>query len=73
MTTKILNGELEAYWEQGMEGLILFSFMPENGKGLNDLIALQSGQHLTIFNPDGSMLWSGTLNFVRRHDRRDQH
>ena len=73
MTTKILNGELEAYWEQGMEGLILFSFMPENGKGLNDLIALQSGQHLTIFNPDGSTLWSGTLNFVRRHDRRDQH
>ncbi len=73
MATKILNGELEAYWEQGMEGLILFSFMPEGGKGLHDLIALQSNQHLTIFNPDGSTLWSGTLNFVRRNDRRDQH
>ena len=73
MAIKILNGELEAYYEQGWEGMILFSFMPEGGKGLNDLIALQSGQHLTIFSPDGSMLWSGTLNFVRRHDRRDQH
>ena len=32
MAIKILQGELEAYWEQGMEGLILFSFMPEGGK-----------------------------------------
>lgn len=73
MAVKTLNGKLEAYWEQGMEGLILFSFMPEGGNGLHDLIALENGQHLTIFDADGNTLWSGKLNFVRRNDRRDQH
>lgn len=73
MAIKILQGELEAYWEQGMEGLILFSFIPEGGKGLNDLITLQNGQLLTIFNADDSILWSGTINFIRRSDFWDRH
>lgn len=69
----IYHGELEAYWEQGWEGAIMFSFMPEGGNGLHDLIALQNGQRLTIFDADGSELWSGTIDFVRRNERRDQH
>ncbi|NWF63957.1 MAG: isoprenylcysteine carboxylmethyltransferase family protein [Chloroflexi bacterium] len=70
---KTYHGELEAYWEQGWEGAILFSFMPKGGRGLHDLIALQNGQHLTIFDPDGSELWSGTIEFVRRNERLDRH
>ena len=73
MAIKILQGELEAYWEQGREGLILFSFMPEGGKGLNDLITLQNGQLLTIFNADDSILWSGTISFIRRSNFWDRH
>ena len=63
---KKLTGVLEAYYEQGWEGMIVFSFMPDEGKGLNDLIPLQDGQHLTIYAEDKTVLWSGKIHFVKR-------
>jgi hypothetical protein len=70
---KTLTGFLEAYYEQGWEGMILFCFLPENGKGLNDLIHLQNGQRLTIFDTDDKTLWTGTIDFVQRNEWRDRH
>ena len=55
---KKLTGVLEAYYEQGWEGMVVFSFMPDEGKGLNDFIPLQDGQHLTIYAEDKTVLWS---------------
>jgi hypothetical protein len=46
--------------------MIAFSFMPDEGKGLNDLIPLQDGHLLTIYAEDGMMLWSGKIHFVKR-------
>ncbi|MBN8658538.1 MAG: hypothetical protein J0M11_22575 [Anaerolineae bacterium] len=59
-------GKLEAYYEQGWEGMIVFSFMPDDGKGLNDLIPLQNGYLLTIYSENEEMLWSGEIHFVKR-------
>ncbi|HND50555.1 MAG TPA: hypothetical protein PLL95_18440 [Anaerolineales bacterium] len=59
-------GKLEAYYEQGWEGMIVFSFMPDGCNGLSDLIALQDGQHLSIYETDDSILWSGKIKFVKR-------
>lgn len=64
-----LSGVLLAYYEQGWEGAIRFAFQPDNS---NLPIFLSSGQHLTVFDDDGAVLWSGKLHFVRR-GWRDQH
>lgn len=63
---KVYEGELEAYYEQGWEGMIVFSFMPKDGKGLNDLIPLENGYVLTIYETDAQILWSGTIQFIKR-------
>ena len=63
---KTLTGVLEAYYEQGWEGMIVFSFMPDKGNGLNDLIPLQNGHHLTIYDTNEKILWSGKIHFVKR-------
>lgn len=69
------DGRLEAYWEQGWEGMILFCFMPEVGKERDDIIPLENGHQLTIFDSDGSILWQGTIQFKRRgmFDRHKLH
>ena len=59
-------GKLEAYYEQGWEGMIVFSFMPNDGNGLNDLITLRDGQQLTIYDQNEATLWSGKIQFVKR-------
>ena len=58
-----LHENLEAYWEQGWEGRIEFSFQFEDNK---HPFFLTNGQHLTIFHEDGSTLWSGKIHFVKR-------
>lgn len=64
------SGELLAYWEQGWEGMIDFFFQVD---GSDEFFPLKDGQHLTIFNADGSVLWSGKLNFIRRNEWFDKH
>ena len=59
----VLTGELEAYWEQGWEGRFDFAFQFE---GNMQPFLLKNGQRLTIYNTDGSILWSGKLQFVKR-------
>ncbi|HKJ38327.1 MAG TPA: hypothetical protein VJ972_06100 [Anaerolineales bacterium] len=58
-----LNGELEAYWEQGMEGRIDFAFTFEGNK---QPFFLQNGHHLTVYQLDETILWEGRIQFVKR-------
>ncbi len=60
------DGALEAHYEQGWEGRIQFSFFPDGGQGLMDLIPLTDGQILTIYESDKAILWSGVICFRRR-------
>lgn len=59
-----LTGHLEAYWEQGWEGRIEFFFVPDDGQRP---LPIQAGDHLTIFNEDGTVLWSGQIEWVRKN------
>ncbi len=72
----LIDGYLEPYWEQGMEGRIAFMFLADNDLppyGQREaLIYLENGQELTIFGEDGAILWSGLINFVPRR-RREKH
>ncbi len=61
--TEVLDGEIFAYWEQGMEGRIEFAFRPA---GSERFIFLHDGQRLTIYGDDGEVLWSGRVHLVRR-------
>lgn len=67
---KSYNGELMAYWEQGWEGRIEFFFQPD---GSDKFFPLRDGWQLTIFNPGGTILWSGKLQFIRRSEWWDRH
>ncbi|MCB0932124.1 MAG: hypothetical protein KDB71_09530 [Mycobacterium sp.] len=60
---RVINGELEAYWEQGWEGRVEFAFQFD---GNATPFFLSNGQRLTIFDADGSVLWSGEIRFVKR-------
>lgn len=64
----IYDGELHAYWEQGWEGRIEYAVAIE---GQPRPFFLTTGQHLTIYAEDGSVLWQGVLRFVSRG--REQH
>ncbi|MDD2922544.1 MAG: hypothetical protein PHQ36_09680 [Anaerolineales bacterium] len=63
MTVKILEGALEAYWEQGWEGRIDFAFQFE---GNAQPFLLQNGYSLTIYDVDEKILWSGKIQYVKR-------
>ncbi|RMF30168.1 MAG: hypothetical protein D6759_12460 [Chloroflexi bacterium] len=58
----VKRGEIFAYWEQGMEGRVLFAFQPEDSP---QPIFLENGQHLTVYGEGGKVLWSGEINLVR--------
>lgn len=62
-TVKKYEGHLLAYWEQGWEGRIDFTL---SVPGLDDPLWLKSGQRLTIYAEDGTILWFGVLCFVKR-------
>jgi hypothetical protein len=67
---QILIGELEAYWEQGYEGRIDYAFcFPGN----DHPFFIENGDQLTIYNPDGTTLWDGTIQFVKRSTWWDHH
>lgn len=65
-----LHGELEAYWEQGWEGRIEYALQFE---GNQKPFFLENGQHLTIYNENGDIVWSGKLKLVRRNNWFDKH
>ncbi len=67
---KILDGTLEAYYENGWEGQFVFAFQFE---GNTTPFFLENGQHLTIYNADGTTLWSGKIQLVRRNTWLDKH
>ncbi|MCB8948441.1 MAG: hypothetical protein H6653_10550 [Ardenticatenaceae bacterium] len=58
-----LQGKLEAYWEQGWEGCIAFAFQAD---GATMPYFLKNGDQLTIYAEDGTAVWSGTIQWVRR-------
>lgn len=65
-----INGRLEAYYEQGMEGRIIYAFLADNDLSptnqMGALIFLEDGHELTILGEDSTILWSGTIKLVRR-------
>lgn len=62
------------HWEQGWEGARWWVFQREDFQreggswDLNGMIKLSecAGDHLTIYSPDNSVLWSGKLQIVTR-------
>ena len=58
-----INGQLEAYWEQGWEGRIEFAFQFDGNK---HPFFLKNGQYLTIYDVDENPLWYGEIHFVKR-------
>jgi len=65
-----LQGELEAYWEQGWEGRVEYALHVDGAKGP---FFLANGQHLTIYSDDNDTLWSGKIKFVKRNTWFDKH
>jgi len=65
-----LHGELEAYWEQGWEGHIAYSFHYE---GSSAPLFLENGYYLTIYKEYGEELWSGTIKFIKKSNWFDKH
>lgn len=62
MRVAALQGEIVAYWEQGWEGRIEFAFQSSDA----ELTFLKNGDRLTIFSPEGVILWTGTIHLVPR-------
>jgi hypothetical protein len=65
---QIYHGVLEGLSDQGMEGLIEYTFWPDNHAELNLTfpILLQTGDELKITDSDGRIVWQGTVEFVPR-------
>ena len=63
MSSRVFDGTLEAYSEQGWEGRIEFAFRAVN---IDVPLFLQNGYSLTIYNIDGAELWSGRVQLVAR-------
>lgn len=65
-------GWLGTYWEQGFEGYALLVFQPasatrpDGGWALDGMHELTAGDHLTVWNPDGSIALDGELRMRRR-------
>ncbi len=60
---KTWEGKIFAYLEQGMEGRIDFAFHAADS---DRPIFLEDGQHLTIYDTNGEVIWSGQIHLVRR-------
>ena len=57
------KGKIFAYYEQGWEGRIEFAFSPKNAQ---NFIFLQTGDYMTLYNHDNSILFQGKIKFCRR-------
>lgn len=67
-----LTGWISDYWEQGMEGLFYRVFQDEKfaesrfaGWQPEGMHILGEGHHLTIFDEEQKILWSGTIKTRR--------
>ncbi len=60
------NGKLDAYWEQGWEGRVAYSFLPDRTAPPIAPRFLENGDLLRIYSPDNSVLWEGTVRLVPR-------
>lgn len=58
-----IEGDLDPYWEQGMEGAFLYNLTVPDATGP---ILLQEGDLLDILDADGELLWSGTFLLRKR-------
>lgn len=63
-------GVLEAFTQQGSEGLIEYTLWPDNHAELKRHfpLPLRCGDELKIFDENNNLLWHGTLNLVPRRD-----
>ena len=58
-----MEGKLDPYWEQGMEGAFLYNL---DVPGSQTPFFLKEGDLLDILEPDGNLLWSGTFQLRKR-------
>lgn len=58
-----LEGKLEPYWEQGMEGSFLYSLSCPEVKGP---FLMESGDLLDLLSASGELIWSGTFKLRKR-------
>lgn len=58
----VIKGILSGFWETGTEG-VLWSLEEEPFKGYEGLHILENGDHLTVYKPDGSVLWQGIIDY----------
>jgi hypothetical protein len=64
---KCIKGELAGYWEQGYEGRINYTFIPdENAEAINGGRGyfLKSDDFLRIFDENGVVIWEGEIKLV---------
>ncbi len=59
----ILSGYIFAYFEQGWEGRIDYAFAADNSK---TFLLLNTGDKLTVYNRDDSLLFKGEIKFRKR-------
>lgn len=64
----VVDGKLEPFFETGSEG-IHWSLYDEKTPGYAGLYPLQNGDYLTVFGPDGEIVWLGEvrLEFERNY------
>jgi len=66
-SAKCIKGELAGYWEQGYEGRIDYTFIPDvNAKAINSGRGyfLKSGDFLRIFDENNLVIWEGEIDLV---------
>ncbi|MBK7201954.1 hypothetical protein [Candidatus Amarolinea dominans] len=68
------TGWISEYWEQGMEEMPWHIFQDERFCGSRTegwlhagIVQLGDGQHLTILNDEGQVMWAGVLHSRRLH------
>ena len=66
-----MEGWISTYWAQGMEGEVWFIFQDERYASgdqwqMEGLHQIAPGQHLTIFDAQGQVLWRGLLKLRKQ-------
>ncbi len=61
MGMKKYLGRLDPFFETGTEGII-WSLLEDDKSGYDALVIVEKGDHLKIYNPDGSVAFNGVIN-----------
>lgn len=60
---EVIEGRLEGFFETGTEGVVWMIYKDGYNPGnYNALESIEAGDHLTVFNEDGSIAWEGEID-----------